>query len=180
MSVYIALLRAVNVGQNLLKMERLRELCAELEFENVTTYVQSGNVAFDSEDSPADCCQAIQHKLAGETRLPVTVIVRTAAEMAALIRRNPFLKENGVDRSKLHVTFLSEPPSKDGLAKLGAIKAGSDEFRASGKEVYLHCPNGYGTSKLSNGAVEKALGVRATTRNWNTVNKLYEMAVKSE
>jgi uncharacterized protein (DUF1697 family) len=161
-------------------MERLRELCAELEFENVTTYVQSGNVVFVTKNSPADCCQAIQHKLAGETRLPVTVIVRTAPEMAALIRRNPFLKENGVDRSKLHVTFLPEPPSKDGLARLSAIKAGADQFRASGKEVYLHCPNGYGTSKLSNAAIEKALGVRTTTRNWNTVNKLHEMAVKSE
>jgi uncharacterized protein (DUF1697 family) len=177
-AVYIALLRGVNVGQNLLKMERLRDLCAELAFENVATYVQSGNIVFEAEGSSSDCTRAIEQKLAGETRLPVSVIVRTPAELGAIIRRNPFLKEKGIDRSRLHVTFLADATGKGRLPKLSAIKAGADQFRVSGKEVYLHCPNGYGISKLSNSAIEKALSVRATTRNWNTVNKLYEMGAK--
>jgi uncharacterized protein (DUF1697 family) len=175
-AVYIALLRGVNVGQNLLKMERLRDLCAELAFKNVATYVQSGNVVFEAEGSSSHCSQAIEQKLAGETRLPVTVIVKTPAELGAVIRRNPFLKDKGIDRSKLHVTFLAGAAAKDGLSKLSAIKAGKDQLRLSGNEVYLYCPHGYGTSKLSNSAIEKALSVRATTRNWNTVNKLYAMA----
>lgn len=176
MAVYVAFLRAVNVGNNLLKMERLRSLCEDLAFKNVTTYVQSGNLIFESENSPSDCTRAIEQKLVGETRLPVTVVVRTPAELGAIIRRNPFLKEKGIDRSRLHVTFLTGAATKEGLQKLSAIKSATDQFRLVGQEVYLYCPGGYGTSKLSNPAVEKALSVRATTRNWNTVNKLYEMA----
>ena len=182
MAIYIALLRGVNVGQNLLKMDRLRGLCAELAFRNVATYVQSGNILFEAAGSASKCCEALEKRLAGETRLPVTITVRTPAELAAIIARNPFLKDSTVDRARLHVTFLADAPAKDGAAKLAAIKAGADRFIVSGKEVYLHCPNGYGASKLSNGAIEKALAVRATTRNWNTVNKLYEMgrAVRGE
>ena len=176
MAIYIALLRGVNVGQNLLKMERLREICADLGFKSVATYVQSGNVVFEAEGCAADCCGAIEKRLAGETRLPVTVIVRTPSELDAIIRRNPFLQDKRIDRSKLHVAFLASTASKESLPRLSAIKAGADQFRVCGGEVYLHCPNGYGTSKLANGAIEKALAVRATTRNWNTVNKLHEMA----
>jgi uncharacterized protein (DUF1697 family) len=174
--VYIALLRGVNVGQNLLKMDRLRGMCAEFAFRNVTTYVQSGNVVFEADGSASECREAIEKRLAGETSLPVTVIVRTPAELGSIIRRNPFLKDASTDRSKLHVTFLASAPAKDGVLKLGTVKAGADQFRVSGKDVYLYCPGGYGESKLSNGAIEKTLAVRATTRNWNTVNKLYEMA----
>jgi uncharacterized protein (DUF1697 family) len=64
------------------------------------------------------------------------------------------------------------------LKKLSAVNAGADQFRISDKEVYLYCPNGYGRTKLSNNALEKALSVKATTRNWNTVNKLYEIAMR--
>lgn len=178
MAVYIALLRAVNVGQNILKMDRLRDLCAELAFRNVTTYVQSGNVVFEADGSPPECREAIEKRLAGQTRLPVTVIVRTPAELGSIIRLNPFLQDKSVDRSKLHVTFLPGAPAKGSRSKLSAIAAGADQFRLSGKDVYLYCPGGYGESKLSNSAIEKSFGVRATTRNWNTVNRLYEMATR--
>jgi uncharacterized protein (DUF1697 family) len=178
METYVALLRGVNVGQNTLKMERLRQLWSELGFQNVTTYVQSGNVVFEAEGSPASWSSAIEPKLAGETRLPVTVLVRTPAELKSIIARNPFLKEKGIDRSKLHVTFLASAVGKDALKKLSAVNAGADQFRLSGQEVYLYCPNGYGRTKLSNNALEKALSVKATTRNWNTVNKLYEISVR--
>ena len=176
MDTYIGLLRGVNVGQNLLKMERLRELCSQLGFKNVRTYVQSGNVVFEAKGSASDCLSMIERKLAGETRLPVTVFLRTPAELKSIIGHNPFLKDKGIDRSRLHVTFLAAAPTPEALKKLSGIDAGDDELRISQKEVYLHCPNGYGRSKLSNNALEKALSVKATTRNWNTVNKLYEMA----
>jgi len=176
METFVALLRGVNVGQNTLKMERLRQLWSELGFKNVTTYVQSGNIVFEAEGSPSSWGAAIEQKLAGETRLPVAVLLRTPGELKDVIARNPFLKEKGFDRSKLHVTFLAGAAGKDALKKLSALNAGADQFRLSGKEVYLYCPGGYGRTKLSNNALEKVLSVKATTRNWNTVNKLYEIA----
>ncbi|MBZ5561351.1 MAG: DUF1697 domain-containing protein [Acidobacteriia bacterium] len=179
MQTRIALLRGVNVAQNMLKMERLRQLLQELGFKNVTTYLQSGNAVFQAEGSPSSVSTAIEKRLAGETRLPVTVLIRTPAELKSIIVRNPFLKEKGVDRSKLHVTFLADAGGKDALKKLSALNVGADQFRLSGKEVYLYCPNGYGISKLSNSGLERALAVKATTRNWNTVNKLCELASKS-
>jgi uncharacterized protein (DUF1697 family) len=178
MGTYVALLRGVNVGQNTLKMERLRQLCSELGFKNVTTYVQSGNVLFDAEGPPSSWYSAIEKRLAGETRLPVAVLVRTPGELKSIIARNPFLQEQGIDRSKLHVTFLARAAGKDALTKLSAVNAGADQFHLSGKEVYLYCPNGYGRTKLSNNALERVLSVKATTRNWNTVNRLYEIACR--
>ena len=96
--------------------------------------------------------------------------------MRSVLAGNPFLKERGIDVARLHVTFLSDVPAPAGWQALRGIKAGADELRHAGREIYLHCPGGYGKTKLSNNAIEKALGVRATTRNWNTVGKLCAMA----
>lgn len=183
MPTYIALLRGVNVGGNTLKMERIREIWSDLGFKNVRTYVQSGNVVFEAKGPPSTWSRRIEQALVPEARLPVTVVIRTAAELAKVIAGNPFLKQKDIDRSKLHVTFLSgadlsSAATKDAVKKLGAIDAGADEFRILGNEVYLHCPNGYGNTKLSNNRLEKVLLLKATTRNWNTVNKLHEMAVE--
>lgn len=175
MAKFIALLRAVNVGQNMLKMERLRELCSDLGFKSAITYVQSGNVVFEAAGNTSSCREALEQTLAGETRLPVTVILRTPAELQKVIAGNPFLQDRGIDYTKLHVTFLAGAAPKDAIQKLSTVRAGVDQFRVAGKEIYLYCPNGYGQTKLSNTALEKALSIRATTRNWNTVNKLYEM-----
>lgn len=158
MPIYIALLRGVNVGQNILKMDRLRGLCAELAFTSAVTYLQSGNVLFEAPGSASDCSDVLERRLSGETRLPVTVIVRTPAELGLIIRRNPFLRDKATDRAKLHVTFLAQPPAKETLAKLGAIKAGADQFHVLGKELYLYCPGGYGVSKLSNSAIKRRSG----------------------
>lgn len=176
MARHVALLRGINVGNNMLRMERLRALCEVLGFENVLTYVQSGNIVFDANGTPVRCARALEEKLAGEVRLPVTVIVRSAAELHSVMSGNPFLKERGIDRAKLHVTFLASTAAKDSTTLLAAIDAGHDRFHVSGKEVFLHCPEGYGRTKLSNNVIEKKLGLRATTRNWNTVCKLCEMA----
>ena len=96
--------------------------------------------------------------------------------MAAIIAGNPFLKEKMVDRSKLHVTFLQRAPSKTALPAFTSLKAGADRFACVGREIYLHCPGGYGKTRLSNSAIEKVLGVTATTRNWNTATKLFGLA----
>jgi uncharacterized protein (DUF1697 family) len=116
--------------------------------------------------------------LVGQTRLPVTIIIRSTTELGKLIANNPFLKRKGADLIKLHVTFLPEVPTKQTLERLAAIPCGADQFHCQRRDVYLHCPGGYGKSKLSNAQLEKVLGVKATTRNWNTVNTLYTMAME--
>ena len=179
MAVYIALLRGVNVGRNSLSMDRVRELWSGLGFRNVATYVQSGNVVFEADGSRSECSSALEQTLAGETRLPVSIVLRTRSEMKAIIGTNPFLKDPIIDSSKLHVTFLASRAAKEAVKKLSGLNAGNDRFHASGTEIYLHCPDGYGRSRLSNNALERLLAVRATTRNWNTVKKLYEIASRS-
>ena len=106
------------------------------------------------------------------------VILRTAKEMQVVVANNPFLKENDVDSSKLHVTFLSEAAQKSSLKKLEALSTSPDRFYAAPHEIYLYCPNGYGKTKLSNIAIERTFSVRATTRNWKTTNTLLEMVSK--
>jgi uncharacterized protein (DUF1697 family) len=175
-TAYIALLRGVNIAGNALPMERVRQILARLGFENVRTYVQSGNVVFQAQGSPTGWVEKIEQALAGKARLPVSVIVRSAAELERVIAGNPFLKQKAIDRSKLHVTFLDRPAPRDAAHKLAAIDAGDDQFHAAGSEIYLHCPNGYGRTKLANNRLEKVLAARATTRNWNTVTRLAEMA----
>jgi uncharacterized protein (DUF1697 family) len=176
MPVYIAMLRAVNVGGNPLKMDQLRDWCAGLGFENVRTYVQSGNLVFQTRAGISKWQTALEQKLAAELKRPATVIARTPAEFEQIIAGNPFLSENGIDTSRLHVTFLAAAPTPALISSLGALKAAGDRFAVRGKEVFLHCPSGYGETKLSNSAFEKVLAVKATTRNWNTVNKLLQMA----
>jgi uncharacterized protein (DUF1697 family) len=176
LATYIALLRGINVGRNTLKMERLRALCEGLGLKNVRTYVQSGNVVFEAKGSAAKWAAALEKKLAGETRLPVSVTVRTRAEMAAIVAGNPFLKEPGLDIARLAVTFLKRPATENAIEALGALKARSERFHAIGREIYLHCPAGFGESKIYTS--DKALSQRATTRNWMTVTRLSEMSAQ--
>ena len=84
-----------------------------------------------------------------------------------------------VDAARLHVTFLDRVPTKQALKALETLSSGPDRFHCAGTEIYLHCPNGYGRTKLSNTAFERLLGLKATTRNWNTVNKLCELVTGS-
>jgi len=179
MPTYVALLRGINVGGNPLKMRRLVEICDALGFAHTTTLLQSGNVVFDSTDALATLPTLIEDALAGETRLPVAVVVRSATQMKKIVAGNPFLAEKDIDPYTLHVTYLSRPASKAALKELNAIKAGADRFHATSREIYLHCPMGYGQTKLSNKAIENILDMKTTTRNWNTTRTLTDLAGQS-
>jgi uncharacterized protein (DUF1697 family) len=176
-STHIALLRGINVGgHKIIKMDQLRKAFEELGFENVATYVQSGNVVFKSpKKASEELSGKIEEMLLRRFNMSVPVIVRTAEEVDDVLKNNPFLKEHGTDVTRLHVTFLSHTPQKTALKGLDAIAAGEDRFHCRGQDIYLYCPNGFAGTKLSINAFEKVLAVGATTRNWNTVNKLYEM-----
>jgi uncharacterized protein (DUF1697 family) len=174
---YVAMLRGVNVGGNPLKMEWLRKACEELGLREARTYLQSGNVVFASSLGAAKLAAMLKQKIDRQTRLPVPVIIRSAKQMADIIAQNPFLKRKGIDATKLHVTFLGDAPKRIDRERLDKLVGTRDEYRFAGREIYLHCPINYGETKLSNTAIEKALGVSATTRNWATVTTLAEMLV---
>ncbi len=180
MPVYISMLRGINVsGHKQIKMSQLQELFKALGFEQVKTYIQSGNVVFDARTNSAqNVSKKIEEKILSDFGFSVPVISKTPAEMGRTLQNNPFLKKRGIDTSKLHVTFLSQAPAETGLRKLEALNARPDEWHYSGREIYLYCPEGYGRTRLSNNALEKLLMVTATTRNWRTVNQLYQMAVE--
>lgn len=173
MTTYVALLRGINVGGNILKMERLREICTKLGMKNARTYIQSGNLVFDADKSSSHWVEALEKKLAGESRLPVSVIVRTATEIATISKSNPFLKEKGIDIARLGVTFLQQPPTKEALTAVSSLDLGTDRFHCAGKDIYIHCAGGFAGSKLY--ALDKVLKQKTTTRNWNTVKRLHEM-----
>ena len=177
MPTYVAMLRGINVGSGkIVKMERLRASFEALGFGGVRTYVQSGNVIFESEQkSPTGLSNKIEEKIQRDFGFTVPLLVKTSKEMEQIVSDNPLVKEKGIDHSKLHVTFLSDAPPKTAVNVLEPLAASRERFRISNREVYLCCPDGYGRTKLSNNAIEKKLSVVATTRNWRTVNTLLEM-----
>jgi uncharacterized protein (DUF1697 family) len=172
------MLRGINVGgQKIVKMEKLRCSFEALGFSRIRTYVQSGNVIFEtSKGSSNSLSERIEEKILGDFGFSVPVVLRPLDGMRKIVSDNPFLREKGIDPSKLHVTFLSKLPVDAGLGKLDALNATPNQFRIKGREIYLYCPNGYGRTKLSNLTFEKLLAVHATTRNWRTVKTLVEMS----
>jgi uncharacterized protein (DUF1697 family) len=176
MTTYISMLRAINVGgQKKIAMEALRGLYAGLGFNNVQIYVQSGNVVFDSaEPEAAVLVGQIETQIEQSFGFSVLVFVRSAPYFQRIIAANPFVKA-GADITKLHVTFLYSPAD---LNSLSLPAASDDQFAPSEQAVYLLCPNGYGKTRLSNDFFERKLKVPATTRNWNTVNALSQLAAR--
>jgi uncharacterized protein (DUF1697 family) len=179
MATYISILRGINVsGQKLIRMEDLKSLYEGLGFRNVRTYIQSGNVIFNSDlNSPIpEISRKIAKAIEEKYFFLVPVIIRTAHEMNRIHSSNPFLKEAGIDNEKLHVTFLEEAPALADISALQNFNYPPDRFIINGKEIYLYCPGGYGNTKLSNTFFEKKLHVQATTRNWKTVGTLVSLA----
>jgi len=179
MPVYVAMLRGINVGPHKrIKMDRLRESFEALGFEQVKTYIQSGNVVFNAgKGSAAALGKKIEDRTAGDFGFSASVIVRTSAELGEIIVANPFLKQRGVDHEKLHVTFLSDIPAAPALKQLAEFTIPPDQSRCVGREIFLHLPNGFSGSSLWRVPWEKALGVVTTTRNWKTVNAIYQMCL---
>ncbi len=144
-------------------MADLRALFVAVGNEDVATYVQGGNVIFKSPvDKPADLISTIEKRISRDHGLSVKVLLRTRAQLAKVRAGNPFAK-SGKDPAKLHVTFLADTPDRARVRGLDTRRGEPDEFRVVGREIYLYCPDGYGTSKLTNAYFEKQLGVTATT-----------------
>lgn len=179
MSTWVALLRGINVGgNNLLPMKNLAALLEGLGCANVETYIQSGNVIFESSRGDAmRLSNRIADTVLKHHGFKPRTLVLTADEFEKAVASNPF-PDAEVNPKSLHISFLSEKPSSPELAMLDNIKSGNESYALIEKVFYLHAPDGIGRSKLA-ARVEKLLGVDVTGRNWRTVSKLLEMAKKS-
>jgi uncharacterized protein (DUF1697 family) len=167
MHAYIALLRAVNVGgTGKLPMTELKAMCEAAGFVSVRTYIASGNVLFQSAKSEAQVKKALESALAAYAGKPVGVMVRTAAEMAVVLARNPFAQMPG---NRVVAYFLDGAPVKDALQTV--TNQTSEQLQLGVREIYGYYPDGMGDSKLKIPAAK-----HGTARNMNTVAKLSEMA----
>lgn len=176
MTTYVALLRGVNLGSyNKVPMAELRQSLGEGGLDDVRTYIQSGNVVFRSTAGAVQLETTIENVIAQRFGLDVRVLVRTDAELVAVLAGNPFAAAQP-DQTKLHVVFLSEAPDPARVAALEATHDGAEAFAVSGRDVYLLTPDGLGRASLTHASFEKAFGLAATARNWRTVNRLAEMA----
>jgi len=166
MTVFVALIRAVNVGGRQLKMADLLRIAEELKLGSPRTYIASGNLLFTSNKSERALKSALEKALGKHWGVTVDVLVRTATEMADAVKANPFANEPG---NRVAAIFLGEPPPADAL---DAAKGVADERMALGaREIYVHYPSGMGQSKLRLPAAASG-----TARNMNTVTKLAELA----
>jgi uncharacterized protein (DUF1697 family) len=175
MATYLSILRGINVsGQKTIKMDALKALYESIGFKNITTYIQSGNVVFESKPLK-NMDEYIKHKIADKFGFEVPIIILTKEEIQSIVESNPFLKEKNIELDKLHITFLAEMPTKENLSKIAEYNYEPDVFIIQNKAVYLHCPKGYGNTKLNNTFFENKLKVTATTRNWKTSNELVKI-----
>ena len=178
METYISILRGINVGgHKLIKMQALTKLYEDLGFKNVKTYIQSGNVVFQTKQTDSTLLEEmISKKMTEIFTFEVPIIVKLQKEIAKIHKNNPFIIEKHYDINLLHVTFLSQKPKQAEIAKITG-DFGNDEYIISDKAIYLYCPNGYGNTKLTNTFFENKLKVSATTRNWKTTTELINMSL---
>lgn len=180
MTTYISILRGVNVsGQRLIKMDALKKMYEKLNFENVHTYVQSGNVIFSAKNKDTkELEKTITSKIVTEFGFDVPVIVITVKTLETIIKNNPFTKDSQKDNAFLHTSFLAKIPTGFDKESIIEKKHKDEEMAFTPHAIYLYCPNGYGKTKLNNNFLENKLKVKATTRNWNTTNELLKLATK--
>jgi len=178
MNKYIVLLRGINVGgKNKLPMAELRTLLSENGYENVSTYIQSGNIFLNSTKTVDKINVHIKQLLKQQLGYDIPVVTLTAEEIKTCYTENPFLKiEDNI--KNLHVTFLNTAPEKGSIEHftLNNNNNNNDAYSIEGRIIYLHTPDGYRNTKFTNGEFEKKLKVQATTRNWRTTTKLFELS----
>lgn len=170
---YIALLRGVNVGGNtMIKMAELKRSFESLGYENVVTYVNSGNIAFDAKKaSEASIVAKIEKVIEKDFEKTVPVMVREQSVIPVIIEANPFAGKFE-SHKEMHVLFLREEMSAGDLERLKADAYPGEEYEAIGRELYCHLPKGVVDSLLGKSYIEKKLKLAVTGRNWRTVEKL--------
>lgn len=180
MNTYILLLRGINVsGQKKILMADLKQNLSELGYANIKTYIQSGNLVFQSEKSGIKSLQdEIEQKIFDTHGFEVKAFIILPEDLQEIIQNNPFIDDMEKDVKRTYFTFLSKEP--DSIESIDASKYPDEEFRLQGKTIYFYSAIGYGNAKMNNNFFEKKLGLTATTRNWNTCNKLIEMSRENQ
>lgn len=171
MNTYIVLLRGINVsGKNKLPMQELRDLLNKLEYKNIQTYIQSGNIILSSQKEAIAVEKEIKKAIKTQYDYDVPVICKTISDWEKAIAKNPYAQK---EEKLLYFTFLSQVPESNNMLTNDAIK---DQFTIIDDVVYIYCVNGYGKTKLTNNLFEKKLNVSATSRNYRTTMKLLTLA----
>lgn len=175
MTVYIALLRGINVsGHNKIKMADLKQTLEKTGFGRVQTYIQSGNVLFESEEGPEPLRRRIEDAIQSAFGLSITVVIRSAEELERIVRDCPYADLSLAEGESIHVTSLTEAPPQKTFDLMAACERGNDEYTIHGREIYFLFRQSILDSKLAK-QMQK-LGDTSTTRNWNTINKLADLA----
>ena len=162
-------------------MEQLRSICESFGWKNVTSYIQSGNIVFQSETSAIDqLADRLHQQLLDAFHFDVTVLVIPIEDYREMVANNPFSKDSAMEEKFQHITFLENKPIPEKCKDLNEMDFSPEKWTIVNRAVYLFCPNGYGNSKLTNSHLERKLGVKATTRNWRTAIELLSIAEKME
>ena len=176
MARHIVLLRGVNVGShNRVAMPKLRDALADAGYDDVATYLQSGNVLLSSGRRPDDVAGDVAQLIAAEFGLDIAVVVRTHAQLARVVALDP-LGKVAKDPKRYQVSFLSARPSADVIRRIEASTAANKRVVVDGREIYAWHPETIARSRLWALLAGQKLGVTATARNWTTVQKLLELA----
>jgi len=174
------MLRGINIGPHKrMKMEKLRASSEALGFEEVKTYIQSGNLVFRAGKlRPEALSKKLEEQIVRDFGFSCQIILRSKEEFEHIVTGNPLLGERALDESKLHVVFVRETPSPAAIRKLESLTLEPDKVRHAGKEIYFYFPNGVSGSSLWKHPLDRVLEVPSTMRNWRTVITLREMAAK--
>ncbi len=178
MHTYIALLRGINVsGQKKIKMVDLKISLEKLNFKDVVTYIQSGNIVFKSDNnSTIDLENKIHKKILKDFGFEVPTLVKTPQEVTNAFENNPFEKDTTKDPKLFYVVFLKNKPHPENIVKLKTYNYSPEEYVINDKIIYYYAANGAGNAKMSNNFFENKLKVQATSRNWRTTRKLVELS----
>jgi uncharacterized protein (DUF1697 family) len=180
MTTYISILRGVNVsGYNVIKMNEFYKLYSDLGYSNIKTYIQSGNIIFQTVNTlPTYLEKIISEKIKEMFGLNINVFVFETDEYKRIIDNNPFISEQTKDIACQYISFLSSEPLAENLEKIRQKLSTNEELIIHGKTLYLYYPNGYSNSKINNNIIETKLNVISSTRNWRTCIKLLEIVEK--
>jgi uncharacterized protein (DUF1697 family) len=185
MSIYIALLRGINVGgKNKIKMAELKSMFEAMGLSRVKTYIQSGNVLFESDEEEEPLFMRLEQEIEVTFGIALKVILRTSEELIKVAENCPFSKEEiaaaeaTAEGESLYVSFLQQEPSQEGIERLESFKSESEEYKVVNRDIYLLFPQSILKSKLANNLHK--LDVPVTVRNWKTVNKLVSLVNEME
>lgn len=178
MNTYIALLRGINVsGQRKVPMADLRSMLHRMDFINIFTYIQSGNVIFGSDNKDTAILEErIKQQIRDSFGFEVPILVKSEADFRKIIEKNSFIDPEALEQNQVYFVLLKNTPEKDRLMKFEKERFENEKFSLTEECVYLLCEKGYGKAKLNNNLIERKLKVEATTRNYRTMMKLWEMA----